>query len=208
MKDDVFRSIVAMPDAEIDNLSQRLINNNTLLGVPELSIRGIKTGSSTPAGGALVWAGYKTVGKETPLILGALLEQRADGPDLNATRSLALVLANSKKVIETVRGVLTSATVVHKGDTVGYVDDGLGGRTPLVAGADLEVAATPDQTLRLTLGTSGRTGAKTAIPHTAAAGAEVGVLAAGEGAGARSVPVVAGEELTDPSIGTRLTRLG
>ncbi|MET9974366.1 D-alanyl-D-alanine carboxypeptidase family protein [Streptomyces microflavus] len=208
MKDDVFRSIVAMPDAEIDSLSQRLINNNTLLGVPELSIRGIKTGSSTPAGGALVWAGYKTVGKETPLILGALLEQRADGPDLNATRSLALVLANSKKVIETVRGVLTSATVVHKGDTVGYVDDGLGGRTPLVAGADLEVAATPGQTLRLTLGTSGRTGAKTAIPHTAAAGAEVGVLAAGEGAGARSVPVVAGEELTDPSIGTRLTRLG
>lgn len=88
------------------------------------------------------------------------------------------------------------------------MDDGLGGRTPLVAGADLEVAATPGQTLRLTLGTSGRTGAKTAIPHTAAAGAEVGVLAAGEGAGARSVPVVAGEELTDPSIGTRLTRLG
>ncbi|OKJ18047.1 penicillin-binding protein [Streptomyces sp. CB00316] len=208
MKDDVFRSVVALPDAEIENLSQRLINNNTLLSAPELSIRGIKTGSSTPAGGALVWAGYKTVGNETPLILGALLEQRADGPDLNAARSLALVLANSKKVIESVRGALTSATVVRKGDTVGHVDDGLGGRTPLVAGADLKVAATPGQTLRLTLATSGGTGVKTPVPRMAAAGAEVGVLTAGEGAGARSVTVVAAEELTEPSIGTRLTRVG
>ncbi|WP_241546623.1 MULTISPECIES: serine hydrolase [Streptomyces] len=208
MKDDVFRSVVALPDAEIENLSQRLINNNALLSAPELSIRGIKTGSSTPAGGALVWAGYKTVGNETPLILGVLLEQRADGPDLNATRSLALVLANSKKVVESVRGALTSATVVRKGDTVGYVDDGLGGRTPLVAGADLKVAATPGQMLRLTLGTGGGMGVKTSVPRMAAAGAEVGVLTAGEGAGARSVTVVAGEELTEPSIGTRLTRVG
>ncbi|MFF5933335.1 serine hydrolase [Streptomyces sp. NPDC012508] len=206
MKNDVFRSVVAMPDAEIKNLSQRLINNNTLLSAPELSIRGIKTGSSTPAGGALVWAGYKSVGDETPLILGALMEQRADGPDPNATRSLALVLANSKKVIESVRGALTSATVVRKGDTVGYIDDGLGGRTPLVAGAELKVVAAPGQTLRLAL--SGRNGAKAAVPRTAAAGAEVGVLTVGEGAAARSVPVVVDRELSEPSIGTRLTRIG
>ncbi|MEU7112968.1 serine hydrolase [Streptomyces sp. NPDC046182] len=206
MKDDVFRSVVAMPDAEIKNLSQRLINNNTLLNAPELSIRGIKTGSSTPAGGALVWAGYKSVGDETPLILGALMDQRADGPDPNATRSLALVLANSKKVVECVRGALTSATVVRKGDRVGYIDDGLGGRTPVVAGAELKVVAAPGQTLRLAL--SGRNGAKAAVPRTAAAGAEVGVLTVGEGAGARSVPVVVDRELSEPSIGTRLTRIG
>ncbi|MGW2202076.1 D-alanyl-D-alanine carboxypeptidase family protein [Streptomyces sp. NPDC001774] len=205
MKNDVFRSVVALPDAEIKNLSQRLINNNTLLTEPELSIRGIKTGSSTPAGGALVWAGYKSVGDETPLILGALMDQRADGADPNATRSLALVLANSKKVIESVRGALTSATVVRKGDAVGYIDDGLGGRTPLVAGADLKIIAAPGQTLHLTL--SGRSGAKATVPRTAAAGAEVGVLAVGEGAGARSVPVMAGRELSEPSIGTRLTRI-
>ncbi|MFE5628597.1 D-alanyl-D-alanine carboxypeptidase family protein [Streptomyces sp. NPDC056543] len=205
MKNDVFRSVVALPDAEIKNLSQRLINNNTLLTEPELSIRGIKTGSSTPAGGALVWAGYKSVGDETPLILGALMDQRADGADPNATRSLALVLANSKKVIESVRAALTSATVVRKGDTVGYIDDGLGGRTPLVAGAELKVVAAPGQTLRLTL--SGSKGAAGAVPRTAAAGAEVGVLTVGEGAGVRSVPVMAGRELSEPSIGTRLTRI-
>ncbi|MEU4273174.1 serine hydrolase [Streptomyces sp. NPDC026092] len=208
MKHDVFRSVIALPEAEIKNLSQRLINNNTLLGAPELSVRGIKTGSSTPAGGALVWAGYKSVGEETPLILGALMDQRADGPDPNATRSLALVLANSKKVIESVRGALTSAQVVQKGDTVGYVDDGLGGRTPLVAAADLTIVAAPGQTLRLTLGTSPKKGTKATVPRTAAARTEVGVLTVGEGAGARSVPVVVGRELSEPSIGTRLTRTG
>ncbi|MFF9011397.1 D-alanyl-D-alanine carboxypeptidase family protein [Streptomyces sp. NPDC014870] len=208
MKDDVFRSVVALPDAEIKNLSQRLINNNTLLNAPELSIRGIKTGSSTPAGGALVWAGYKSVGEETPLILGALMDQRVDGPDPNATRSLALVLANSKKVVESVRSALTSAQVVRKGETVGYVDDGLGGHTPLVAAADLTVVAAPGQTLRLALGRSSGEGTKAAVPRTAAAGTEVGVLSVGEGTGLRSVPVVVGRELAEPSIGTRLTRIG
>ncbi|MFF9909003.1 D-alanyl-D-alanine carboxypeptidase family protein [Streptomyces sp. NPDC013457] len=207
MKNDVFRSVVALPDAEIKNLSQRLINNNTLLNEPELSIRGIKTGSSTPAGGALVWAGYKTVGDETPLILGALMDQRADGPDPNATRSLALVLANSKKVIGSVRSALTSATVVRKGDTVGYVDDGLGGRTPLVAGAELGVVAVPGQSLRLTLSGGNRAKASDAVPRTAAAGAEIGVLTVGEGSAARSVPVELGRELTEPSLSTRLTRI-
>lgn len=52
MKDEVFRSIVALPNASIKGLSTRLENNNILLTSQGLSIRGIKTGSSTPAGGA------------------------------------------------------------------------------------------------------------------------------------------------------------
>ncbi|MER5930983.1 serine hydrolase [Streptomyces sp. NPDC002054] len=208
MKNEVFRSVVMLPDAEIKNLSQRLINNNSLLSAPELSIRGIKTGSSSPAGGALMWAGYKSVGDETPLILGTLMDQRVEGPDPNATRSLALVLANSKKVIGAVRGALASAPVVRKGQTVGYVDDGLGGRTPLVAMKDLNVIGTPGQRLRVSLGTAGKGGPGGPVPHSAAAGTEVGVHTVGEGAGARSVPVAVGENLAEPSFGTRLTRLG
>ncbi|MGW1763800.1 D-alanyl-D-alanine carboxypeptidase family protein [Streptomyces sp. NPDC002073] len=204
MKNDAFRSVVMLPEAEIENLSQRLINNNSLLSAPELSIRGIKTGSSTPAGGALVWAGYKSVGGETPLVLGALMDQHVDGADPNATRSLALVLANSKKVIEAVRGALAAAPVVHKGQTVGYVDDGLGGRTPLVATKDLNLVGTPGQRFRISLRNAAKGGA---VPHSAAAGTEVGVLTVGEGAGAKAVPVAVGATLAEPSFGTRLTRL-
>ncbi|MFD4246946.1 serine hydrolase [Streptomyces sp. NPDC058525] len=200
MKDEVFRSIVAMPSAPITGLKTPLDNNNDLLNS---SIRGIKTGSSTPAGGALMWAAYKSVGDETPLIVGTLMDQRVDGPDENAVKSLKLALDNSKKIIEAVRTALASAPVIRKGDTVGYVDDGLGGRTPLVAAKDLNVIGVPGQQLKLTL----KPGASP-LPHTAKSGTEVAVLTAGEGEGAKSVPVAVGSELAEPSFGTRLTRLG
>ncbi|OEJ36054.1 penicillin-binding protein [Streptomyces subrutilus] len=200
MQDEVFRAIVAMPNAPIEGLKQPLDNNNDLLNS---SIRGIKTGSSTPAGGALMWAAYKSVGDETPLVLGTLMDQRVDGPDPNATKSLKLALDNSKKIIEAVRTALASAPVVRKGDTVGYVDDGLGGRTPLVAAKDLNVVGVPGQQLKLAL----EPGASP-LPHTAEAGAEVAVLTAGDGEGAKSVPVAVGKQLAEPSFGTRLTRLG
>ncbi|MFE6848376.1 D-alanyl-D-alanine carboxypeptidase family protein [Streptomyces sp. NPDC057686] len=202
MKDEAFRSVVALPSAEIKGLSTPLINNNTLLSANGLSIRGIKTGSSTPAGGTLMWAAYKSVGDETPLILGTLMDQHVDGPDLNGENSLKLVLANSKKIIEAVRQALDSAPVVRKGQTVGHVDDGLGGRTPLVATKDLNVIGVPGQQLKLTL----RPGAS-GTPHTAKAGTEVGVLTAGDGEGAKSVPVAVGTELAEPSFATRVTRL-
>ncbi|MET9960001.1 serine hydrolase [Streptomyces sp. NPDC006326] len=203
MKDEVFRSIVAMPSAPVKGLAQPLINNNDLLSEQGLSVRGIKTGSSTPAGGALMWAAYKSVGDETPLILGTLMEQRVEGADPNATKSLALVQANSKKIIEAVRTALASTPLIRKGDTVGYVDDGLGGRTPLVATKDLNVIGVPGQQFKLTVAAGA-----TALPRTAKAGTEVGTLTAGDGGGAKSVPVAVKNALTKPSVGTRLTRLG
>ncbi|MFF4497134.1 serine hydrolase [Streptomyces sp. NPDC001546] len=203
MRDEAFRAIVATPGTRIEGLPEPLVNNNSLLSVRGLSNMGIKTGSSTPAGGTLMWAAYKTVGGETPLILGTMMDQHAGGPDPDARDSLALVLDNSRKVIEAVRAALAAAPVVHKGQTVGYVSDGLGGRTPLVATKDLTVIGVPGQRLRTSLGTAGGK----PVPHEAGAGTEVGVLTVGEGPGARTVPVAVGERLTGPSFGTRVTRL-
>ncbi|MFJ7589251.1 serine hydrolase [Streptomyces sp. NPDC097617] len=205
MKDETFRSIVALPNATIKGLPQRLENNNTLLTAQGLSIRGIKTGSSTPAGGTLVWAAYKSIGDETPLIVGALMDQRVDGPDEDAGNSLKLVLANSKTIIEAVRTALASIPVIRKGDVVGHVNDGLGGRTPLVATKDLNVIGVPGQQLKLSLAVGGGSGAGP-LPHTAKAGAEVAVLTVGSGEGAKSVPVAVKGALAEPSFGTRLTR--
>ncbi|MEU9148454.1 serine hydrolase [Streptomyces sp. NPDC048349] len=202
MKDEAFRAIVALPSATIKGLPQQLLNNNDLLTAQGLSVRGIKTGSSTPAGGALMWAAYKSVGDETPLILGTLMDQRVDGPDPDAVNSLALVKTNSKKIIEAVRAALASAPVVRKGDTVGYVDDGLGGRTPLVATKDLNVIGVPGQQFALDLASGAPK-----LPHTAKAGTEVAALTAGDGEGAKSVPVAVGGPLSEPSFATRLTRL-
>ncbi|WP_331737638.1 serine hydrolase (plasmid) [Streptomyces goshikiensis] len=203
MKEEAFRAVVALPSAEIKGLSTPLYNNNTLLTVNGLSIRGIKTGSSTPAGGALMWAAYKSVGDETPLILGTLMDQHVDGPDPNGANSLILVQANSRKIVEAVRQALASAPTVRKGQQVGRVDDGLGGSTPLVATKDLNVIGVPGQRLKLTL----RPGAAK-VPHTAKAGTEIGVLTIGDGEGAKSVPVAVGTELAEPSFTARVSRLG
>ncbi|MFJ3977634.1 serine hydrolase [Streptomyces sp. NPDC090021] len=203
MKDEAFRAIVALPEAPIKGLGEKLVNNNHLLTESGLSIRGIKTGSSTPAGGTFVWAAYKTVGDKDQLIIGSLMEQRAPAPDKDALNSLALVKANSKKIIESVRTALASTPLVRKGDVVGHVDDGLGGRTALVAVKDLDVISMPGQQFKLSL----KPGASP-LPHTAKDGTEVGVLTAGEGDGARSVPVAVKGALAEPSFGTRLTRLG
>ncbi|MCF3185016.1 D-alanyl-D-alanine carboxypeptidase [Streptomyces polychromogenes] len=202
MQDESFRSIVEMPVAAVQGLPQAIENSNSLV-TKGGHVKGIKTGSSTPAGGTLMWAAEKQVGNETPLILGTLMDQHAPPPDLNAYDSLQLVLKNSDRVIDAVRKALASTPVIRKGQTIGHVSDGLGGRTPLVATKDLSVIGVPGQKLRLTLGTAGGK----PVPHAAAAGTEVGVLTVGEGPGAKTVPVAVGKRLAEPSFGTRVTRL-
>lgn len=203
MQDETFRAVVETKSKAIKGVVERLDNSNKLLWEKELGNKGIKTGSSTAAGGTLVWAADKQIGDETPLILGALMEQRADGPDPQALRSLDLVLDNTRPINAAVRKALAATPVIHKGQTIGHVSDGLGGRTPLVATKDLSVIGVPGQKLRLTLGTAGGK----SVPHEAKAGTEVAVLTVGEGPGAKTVPVAVGTRLAEPSFGTRVTRL-
>ncbi|MFE5681584.1 D-alanyl-D-alanine carboxypeptidase family protein, partial [Streptomyces erythrochromogenes] len=203
MKEEAFRTVVAMPNARIGGLPEPVINNNeNLLLAPGLSVRGIKTGSSTPAGGTLMWAAYKSVGDKDELILGTMMDQRVEGPDPNATRALALVKDNSRKVIESVRTVLDTAPVVRQGQTVGYISNGRGRRVPLLATRDLNVAGIPGQHFKHTLGP----GAKP-VPHGAKAGTEVADLTIGEGDTAKTVPVAVGSDMTDSSFVNRMTRL-
>ncbi|AZQ40767.1 D-alanyl-D-alanine carboxypeptidase [Streptomyces cyaneochromogenes] len=201
MRFESFRAVVAMPNADIPEVG-RIYNNNDLL-MAGLSVRGIKTGSNTAAGGTLSWAAYRTVDGEDRLVLGSLMDQHAPPPDPSGTTSLKLVQENSKEIIKAVREALTSATAVKKGQVVGYVDDGLGGRTPLVATKDLKVVGTPGQKLTLALHDGGKD-----LTGGTKAGTVVGELAVGGGAGAQRVPVALKSELQEPSVGAKLTRLG
>ncbi|GAU67443.1 penicillin-binding protein PbpA [Streptomyces sp. NBRC 110611] len=203
MKFDAFRPIVAMPNAEIPGLPERINNNNDDLLLAGLSIKGIKTGSSSAAGGTLSWAAYKTVDGKDRLILGTMMGQHFAGVDPDALNSLKMVKNNSKKVIEVVRNALTSATAVKKGQVVGYVDDGLDGLTPVVATKDLNAVGVPGQKLEMSLGDGGKT-----VPHEAKAGTQVGVLTVGTGASAQTVPVALQKDLVAPTFGAKLTRLG
>ncbi|MER6199647.1 hypothetical protein ABT234_20045 [Streptomyces sp. NPDC001586] len=157
---------------------------------------GIKTGTTTKAGGNLLFAAQKKVGNTNQLIVGAVLGQHK--PSIIDT-----VLAASKQLMVATQKALDGATVVKKGEVVGYVDDGLGGRTPVVATADVQAVGWASLTVDVKLADSG---AK--MPQTAKAGTEVGMLTVGEGASQVKVPVALQSDLAAPGIGSKLTRVG
>lgn len=101
---EVFDRIVKMPGAAVEGLRARLVNTNTLLGAD--GVIGLKTGSSTPAGGALMWAArLPDASGKTRLVLGVVLEQR-QGSTSNDFLNAALV--NSRILIKGVGQALSS----------------------------------------------------------------------------------------------------
>ncbi|MGW2252418.1 hypothetical protein ACWCXH_19760 [Kitasatospora sp. NPDC001660] len=195
MQDEVFRQIVSTPDTTFNN--QKIPNTNNLIN-PKTGVIGVKTGSSTPAGGCLMWAAYKEVGGVKRLILGVTLGQQATSPN-PGDGILPTVLKVSGKQIQAAQNGVTGQTVVKKGDVVGYVDDGLGGKVPVVATKDLVVAGFPGITGTVTL-VAGKVG------HHVTAGTEIGVLRVGEGDDKTEVPVALQSDVNPPSIQSRLTR--
>ncbi|GGR61932.1 MULTISPECIES: D-alanyl-D-alanine carboxypeptidase [Streptomyces] len=156
---------------------------------------GIKTGSTTKAGGNLLFASRKKVGGQTVTIVGAVLGQ-------NKAPILGTANAVSKTALLAAEEALTSAKVLKKGDVIGYVDDRLGGHTPVVVTEDVTAAGWAGLKVRLTF-------ASGSVPHTAKAGTRVGTLTVGDGtAAAVKVPVALQKDLAEPGFGAKLTRLG
>ncbi|MFD0431624.1 D-alanyl-D-alanine carboxypeptidase family protein [Streptomyces zhihengii] len=76
MRDAAFRSIVAQKETTAAEVSGPIGNTNALLG--EDGVIGVKTGSSTPAGGNLMWAAVAPDRDgRNRMIIGVVLHQRA-----------------------------------------------------------------------------------------------------------------------------------
>ncbi|MFD0445854.1 hypothetical protein ACFQ10_31200 [Streptomyces indonesiensis] len=142
----------------------------------------------------------RTIDGKKQRILGVVLEQRAT-TTLDA--SLQLAQTNSYKLITAAQDALTSATVIKKGDVVGQVDDGLGGTTPVVATKDLKAVGWSGLTVDIKIGDGGKT-----VPHSAKAGTVVGEVTVGTGPGQLKAPVALQSDLSEPSFGAKLTRIG
>ncbi|WP_329461451.1 D-alanyl-D-alanine carboxypeptidase [Streptomyces sp. NBC_01431] len=202
MADPMFRQIAKLPSYTSTTTSgggtvetARTQRNFNKL-VPLYGVVGIKTGSTTKAGGNLLFAAEKTVGDSKQLIIGAVFGQHKPNIIETATAaSKSLVLAAGK--------ALRIETVVKKGEVVGRVEDGLGGSVPVVAAKDLTVPVWSGATVDIKLTDGGKE-----LPHSAKAGTEVGTLTVGSGAGEAKVPVTLQSDLTEPSFGAKLTRIG
>ncbi|MFE9410759.1 D-alanyl-D-alanine carboxypeptidase [Streptomyces sp. NPDC006704] len=169
-------------------------NFNSL--VPLYGVVGIKTGSTTKAGGNLLFAAEKTVGDSKQLIIGAVFGQHK--PNIIETATAA-----SKNLILAAGNALRNETVVKKGEVVGRVDDGLGGTVPVVAAKDLAVPVWSGAAVGIKLTDDGKK-----LPHSAKAGTVVGTLTVGGGTGEVKVPVTLRDALSEPSFGSKITRLG
>ncbi|MFC5721042.1 D-alanyl-D-alanine carboxypeptidase family protein [Streptomyces gamaensis] len=104
MKDETFRSVVAEKATDVPGSGTSVKNSNTLLGTS--GVIGLKTGSTTPAGGNLLWAATVTAGGKERLVLGAVLHQKAGTtPD----QGLQAALDASGKLAAAVNGGLQEA---------------------------------------------------------------------------------------------------
>ncbi|MFD9188510.1 D-alanyl-D-alanine carboxypeptidase [Streptomyces phaeochromogenes] len=179
----------------VDPSGKKWDNYNRL--VPYNNAIGIKTGSTTKAGGNLLFAATQEVGGENVIVVGAVLGQHQ--PPIIDT-----VNAVSKEAMIAAQEALTSRKILKKGDVVGYVDDGLGGRTAVVATKDVSAVGWAGQTVKLKLGEDGTT-----IPNEAKAGTKVGSLSVGDGTSGNAVevPVALKSDLVEPGYGSKLTRV-
>ncbi|MER6182458.1 D-alanyl-D-alanine carboxypeptidase [Streptomyces sp. NPDC001652] len=195
MEEPAFREVAAMMSYD-DYKGVNHPNWNQIVG--KNNVVGIKTGTTTSALGNLLFAAKKEVNGETRTIVGAVVRQPAGGVD-NTILSAALTAGD--RLIRAAQGALESATILKKGDVVGYVDDGLGGRTPVVATKDVTAVGWSGLTVKLTF-------AADDVPHTAKAGTKVGTLTVGDAsAGAVKVPVALQKDLVEPGFTDKLTRI-
>ncbi|WP_225637988.1 D-alanyl-D-alanine carboxypeptidase [Streptomyces solaniscabiei] len=196
MKQPAFREVAAMMSYD-DYKGENHGNWNQLVG--HNNVVGIKTGTTTSALGNLVFAAKKEVGGETRTIVGAVVRQPATADQ----GILAAALSAGDKLIRAAQDTLESSTILKKGSVVGYVDDGLGNRTPVVATQDVKAVGWPGLTVKLTFEAD-------EVPHTAKAGTKVGTLTVGDGgvSGAVKVPVALQQDLVEPAFTDKLTRIG
>ncbi|MGC5014152.1 D-alanyl-D-alanine carboxypeptidase family protein [Streptosporangium sp. DT93] len=94
MGNPVLRAIVATRETTVPGIPGMIVNTNTLLGTS--GVIGLKTGSSTAAGGNLMWAARG--GRR--LILGVVLHQRAGSPP---ARGLGAALDASGRLVAAIQ---------------------------------------------------------------------------------------------------------
>lgn len=95
LTDPTLLAMTAEPFAQVPDDATVLSNTDALLGGD--GVVGGKTGSSTPAGGALMWAAHRTVNGRDRLVLGVVLHQSAGTtPDQGLTSALIV----SRRLVE------------------------------------------------------------------------------------------------------------
>lgn len=187
LKMPVFAEIVALRSATIP-VTGKVKNYNDLLG--EQGVFGIKTGSTTEAGGNLVFASRLTVGGKTLTVVGAVFNQ----PGAHTPEQLAQVNRVVRKLLTAVRQTVKVYTLLPA-DPVGRVTTAWGATTAVRPASPVKVVGWPGLPVTVKVSTS-------APPADVAAGEVVGAVQA---QGVR-VELRTDADTADPSLWWRLSR--
>jgi D-alanyl-D-alanine carboxypeptidase (penicillin-binding protein 5/6) len=136
----VFTSIVDQRTAEIPGIGA-VGNYNTLLGTD--GVDGIKTGSTTPAGGCLLFSAHYAVDGQSYDLLGVVLGQRG-------SNILAAAMSASKALVASAEQAMRPMTVLDAGVTVGQLRPAYGKPVRVVTASPLQVPVLPGKPVMLT----------------------------------------------------------
>jgi serine-type D-Ala-D-Ala carboxypeptidase (penicillin-binding protein 5/6) len=141
----VFRQIVALSQFQLP-VAGLVYNVNSGLG--HLGIDGIKTGSTSQAGGCLVFSAKRTTaGKPTPVV-GAVLGVPATAAQPS---ELAEVITVSERLLRSVGGKLERVHIVRPGAVLGRVRTAWGAATAAVAARGVTATGWPGTPARVTV---------------------------------------------------------
>jgi D-alanyl-D-alanine carboxypeptidase (penicillin-binding protein 5/6) len=190
MADPTFAATVAMPQASLP-VAGVVYNVNGFLG--RSGIIGIKTGSTSAAGGCFVVAADATVGGRRVLVLGAVLGQ-GGSQELNAA------LTAGENLVNAARRILTTEQPLHPGAVAARLV------APWAPPVDLTLPSGPTF-----VGWQGLSGSSTLTPapslgRAVAAGQRVATLALSLGEQHQTLPLTTETAIAPPSLIWRLTR--
>ena len=190
MKNPVFRSIVAMPQATLP-VAGLVYNVDGMLG--KHGIVGIKTGSTTAAGGCFISATPITAGNETHYIIGAVLGQKT-------LQSLQSALDANANILDQVRSEFKLYTLTQPANGFGQITDAWNSNSALKAVKPIQVFGYPGMKLSYSINLN-----NTKLPISA--GANAATLKIQSGQDIQTVPLQTQQQINPPGFIWKLFRI-
>ncbi len=190
----VFRQIVAMPQVTLPVVGVAY-NVNSALGHD--GIVGVKTGSTSQAGGCLAFAAIRTVAKSPVTIVGVVLGVQATAAQPS---ELGGVISASENLLSSVGGDLERVQVVTPGTVLGRVSSAWTAGPAAVAATGVTVTAWPGTRVTVTV-------TPRLLGHAISRGQPVARATVTVGSYVSHVTLGASQAVSAPSIRWLLTRL-
>jgi serine-type D-Ala-D-Ala carboxypeptidase (penicillin-binding protein 5/6) len=188
-----FRQIVAMPQVTLP-VAGVAYNVNAALG--HNGIAGVKTGSTSQAGGCLAFAAVRTVAGSRVVIVGVVLGVRATSAQPS---ELGGVISAAENLLGSVGGDLRHVQVVPPGAVLGSVSSAWAAGPAAVAATGVSVTAWPGTPVTVTV-------TPRPLGHAIRAGQPVARATVTVGSYVSHITLVASQAVPSPSVSWLLTR--